>query len=467
MNKSISTKIFAYFMGVIILVLAIIWFGIKFYIKDYYYGEKILNMQQTIEDINILFREKGYVPSVLEDLEYIGYQFGGKISLYDGNNVLTIINKNVDYHQGRIVDEIQFRNVVAYILETDYPVKGTKWLIYGEALEDDKLAVLEIPIESIESTLLFVGKFFGYLVWISIVIAGVFSVFLSKSISRPVAQINEIAKEMGRLNFNVKYLGTRSDEIGQLGITLNEISGHLENTIEKLQLELEKEKQLDILRKSFVAQVSHELQTPLTVINGYIEALEDGMADTEEERKRYYDIIEDEASKISKMVRELLDLSQLEAGTFKMQKEEVLLQELLEDISEKYKRIAVSKGIIWNFKSDLSEEILELDPIRIEQAISNIIGNAFKHTIEGGNIWFAAEKNEQAIYLSIENEGEGILAEDLDYIWESFYKGKNKTEKNGTGLGLAIAANIFKYHKIEYRAFNTDKGVAFELAFPK
>ncbi|PKM49458.1 MAG: hypothetical protein CVV02_16075 [Firmicutes bacterium HGW-Firmicutes-7] len=466
MKRSIKLKIVTYFMAVVIIVLLVIWVGIKVYIKDYYYGEKIEVMKDTVDNLNEILPRSGYSAFVLQDLEYIGYKFGGKISIYDGNSIITILNRNIDYPEGKIIQEIAHKDDVAYILETDYPVKGTKWLLYGEKLKNNQFAMLEIPIESIENTLEIVEKFFSYLVWISIVIAGVFSIILSRNISKPVSELNQIAKEMGKLNFNRKYNGKRKDEIGQLGGTLNEIATRLEKTIYELQLELDKEKQLDILRKSFVAQVSHELQTPLSVINGYIEALEDGLVDTDDERQYYYEIIEDETSKMSKMVKELLDLSQLEAGNFKMKKEAIDITSLLEEIAYKYEKIASAKNIIWTYNIMNETITIEVDPIRIEQAITNIINNAFKHTTMNNKITVCSEKKDNKLFITIDNQGEQIPENQLEHIWESFYKGNTSINKGGTGLGLAIASNIFKYHKMSYRAYNTKDGVAFEIAIP-
>lgn len=463
MRKSIKVKVLAYFLGVVIIVLAVIWVGIKFYIKEYYYGQKIEVMHRTINSINESYEQEDSYDDFIEELEYIGYRFGGKISIFDDNSVVTVMTKSLVHLQGKLIKEISHKDSVAYIYETNYPTKGTQWLLYGESLESGKFAILEVPIESIENTLEIVEQFFSYLVLISIIVAGLFSIILSRNISGPVTQLNQIAKEMGQLNFNTKYLGKRKDEIGQLGQTLNDLTTRLEITIFELQYELDKEKQLDVLRKSFVAQVSHELQTPLSVINGYIEALEDGLVDTDDEKQYYYEIIEDETSKMSKMVRELLDLSQLEAGTFKMQKEEVDITSLLDVISLRYEKIALAKEIEWVYKGHKETILMMADPVRIEQALTNIVNNAFKHTEPFHKIMVSSVLRNGKLLITFENEGEEIPEEQLGQIWESFYKGKTSAGKQGTGLGLAIAANIFRYHAIEYRAYNTGRGVSFEL----
>lgn len=464
MKKSINAKILEYFLAVVVLVLAIMWVGINFYIKSYYYGQKIEMMQETVHDVAQSLAA-GDQLEVLDALEYIGYKFGGKISIYDDNSLITIQNNQVGYQKGNIIQKIKHNGVTAYIYTSDFPVKGTKWLMYMEEMADGKMAMLEIPIESIDNTLEIVKQFFTYLVAISIIIAAVFSVVLSRSISKPVTKLNQIAKEMGKLNFQLKYTGKSQDEIGQLGQTLNELTQRLEETINQLKRELDKEKQLDVLRKSFVAQVSHELQTPLSVINGYIEALMDGLVETDDECQYYYEIIEDETAKMSKMVRALLDLSQLETGTFRMEMEKTDLTALIDTIATKYEKMANQREIDWSYSGFGDEVWITADPVKLEQGITNIINNAFKHTAKGDSIYIITEKSDNRLKLTVENDGQQISEEELGYIWESFYKGRTGEDKQGTGLGLAIAANIFKYHHIDYRAYNTQKGVAFELIF--
>lgn len=462
--KSIKTKFFAYFIGVVTLVVLIIWVGINFYIEDFYYGQKVEAMKKTIKTVENTFKISSNEYEALVNLEYLGYNFEGKISIYDDKNVIVIADDNsLQYSRGKIVNKVSHKGTTAYIYETSYPVTGAKWLMYAEELYNGKVALLQIPIEAIDTSIDVIRTFFKYLVIISIIIALVFAYFLSNNITKPLTELSQIAKEMGKLNFNKKYNSKRKDEIGELGETLNNITTKLETTIHDLQHELNKEKQLDTLRKKFVAQVSHELQTPLSIINGYVEALEDGLVETEAEKQYYYNIIRDESDKISKMVKDLLDLSQLESGTFMMEKDIVDISNLLELLAQKYEKIVSSKHILWKFKG-LEESIyIKGDSLRLEQAFSNILNNALKHTSSNGYISIDLEEQASNIKLIIENQGDKIPKEELSLIWESFYKGKTSEKKAGTGLGLAIASYIFKYHNIEYRAYNTNSGVAFEF----
>jgi signal transduction histidine kinase len=463
MNKSIATKIFVYSIGIEIIVLGIFWIGITFFIDDFYYGNKISKMEVIVDEINEIYNSSDETLQDNEHFEYIGYSFEGKLSIYSDTDFMTVIESDLFNRKGILEEEIEHGDTKAYICEYSNLLQRGKWLIYGAELDNGYIAILEIPIETINETIEAIQSFLFYLLIIAVVIASLFSVLLARNISKPVKELNKIAKEMGKLNFKEKYTGKRQDEIGQLGYTLNDITLKLETTINDLQHELAKEKQLDILRKRFVAQVSHELQTPLSVINGYIEALQDGIVTENEERDYYYEVINDETSKMSIMVRELLDLSQLESGTFKMNKEKIDIICLLDDISYKFEKMASAKNIIWQYKSIEDAQIIIADELRLEQAITNIINNAFKHTDQGGKITFTITNQNDTLKIMIENEGEKIPSEQLQYIWESFYKAKTSDKKQGTGLGLAIAANIFKHHGFKYFAYNTNNGVGFEI----
>jgi signal transduction histidine kinase len=462
--KSIKMKFFAYFIGIVTLVFLIFWFGVNFYIEGYYYGQKVNEMRKTIKIVENTFKVSGSEYDALTNLEYLGYNFEGKISIHDDNSVIVITDdNNLQYARGKIVKRVSYKGTTAYIYETSYPVSGAKWLMYAEELYNGKIALLQIPIEAIDTTLNIIRTFFKYLAIISVILAIIFALFLSNNITKPVTQLNQVAKEMGKLNFDKKYTGKRRDEIGQLGQTLNSITIKLEKTINDLQYELNKEKQLDVLRKKFVAQVSHELQTPLSIINGYIEALEDNVVESEEERQDYYNIIQDETGKMSKMVKDLLDLSQLEAGTFKINKEEVDISNIIDLLANKYDKLTKSRNIIYNYIGLKDSNYIMGDSLRLEQAFSNILGNALKHTKENGNIIFKGIKLDDKIKITIENEGTHIPESEISLIWESFYKAKTSEKKDGTGLGLAIASYIFKYHNIDYRVYNTKLGVCFEF----
>jgi len=452
-----------------LLVLLIIFLGINFYISTYYYGSKVDDMIEIADSIETAYEESDNTIGLSLSIDYIAYIFGGEINIYEeGVTVDMLIQDGFFYKKGTIVKEINHSNVTAYICDNKMGGQNGLWLMYGQELSNGKIVILGIPVEAIDNTVNAIKSFFVIIGLLTTFISAIFAFVLARSMSRPITKLNDIAKEMGKLNFKAKYIGDRKDEIGELGYTLNELTTYLEKTINDLKHELSKEKHLDVLRKRFVGQVSHELQTPLSVINGYIEALSDGVVDNEDEIKEYYSIIEEEAFKMSKMIKELLDLSQLESGNFNMKKDNFDIGALLDSIHNTHRFIAENKGINWLYEPLKEKYIVCGDEGRLEQAFRNIVHNAFKHTPVGGTIQIIAKPipNQDKFRITFQNNGDPIPEDQLGYIWESFYKAKTSDKKQGTGLGLAIAANIFNYHEITYSASNTEDGVAFEIVIP-
>lgn len=445
-------------MGLVFIV------GMNRFIDGYYYGKKIETMNRIISDIDKMYKVSSSEDEALMNIEYMGYHFEGKISIFDRNTKKVIFDsKRYQYTEGIILQELSHGEHTAYIYETEYPVKGARWLIYIDQLENGKIAVLQIPVVAIDEAISVLNVFFNYLMMVALTIAVILAFILSKNISSPICQLRKVADSIEKLDFDVKYEGKRADEIGQLGTRLNQISDTLQKNICDLHRELEKEKNIDRMRRRFVAQVSHELQTPITIISSYMEALSDGIVE-EEEIPGYYKVIEDESEKMSKIIKDLLQLSQLEAGTFHFKMESFDLVELLRRILDRYQIMAEQKGI--EFRSDLATiQTMEFygDPLRLEQGVTNILSNGLKHS-DG---YLAVDLTEEIdrIILSIENSGEMIDNHDLDHIFESFYKGKTSLKKEGTGLGLSIASKIFNRHNIVYKVSNTEQGVVFQMIF--
>lgn len=216
-----------------------------------------------------------------------------------------------------------------------------------------------------------------------------------------------------------------------------------------MQVELKKEKDLDQLRRRFVAQVSHELKTPISVITSYLDALVDGMIEDKEVEDAYH-LLLDESDKMSQIISDLLDLSQLESGQMKVKKEGLHLDKLVEKIVHKHQQIIKKQGLVLDIIA-LDPLVVNGDQLRLEQAIGNLFSNAIKHAATC--IEVNLKQEDTGFSLHIINNGHLIEERDLDHIWESFYKGRNP-EIQGTGLGLAIASHIFDLHKMTYEARN-------------
>ncbi len=462
--KSLKVRVLLSFVAAFSALALIFSLGLNTYIESRYYHQKIDKMIQTGNQIRMQLQMANTDSEIKEGLDYLGYQFEGRITLVDITADRALIlykNQRYIYNQGTTVREIRYGDQTAVVIRTNYPVANSLWLGYLSQIDETRFAWLEIPVITIDETL----EVFRSYIWkglaLGFAVSLVVAYWLARSITDPVAQLSQLAGKIGRLEFDAVYTGRRTDEIGQLGATLNEITQILKKTISDLTAELSKKQQLEKLRKRFVAQVSHELQTPISVISSYAEALSDGLAEPPEEAE-YYEIILDECQKMSKVVKELLDLSGLESGLTEYKKEEIDLAGLVGELVKKQE---------WIVKAEDKEISLQLAPVslwgdafRLEQAISNILSNSIKHAARRIDVNLTRTA-EEAVLL-VRNDGALIEPADLPYIWDSFYKGKDK--KSGTGLGLAIASEIFKAQQVKYRVYNDDinKEVVYELIFP-
>jgi two-component system, OmpR family, sensor histidine kinase ResE len=211
------------------------------------------------------------------------------------------------------------------------------------------------------------------------------------------------------------------------------------------------ERQLDKLRKDFIANVSHELRTPISMLQGYSEAIVDDIAETKEEKNELARIIHDESLRIGRLVNELLDLARMEAGHIQLNIEEVNLEHFLNKIFKKFSGVANDKVIHLEKHYDFTDNTALFDPDRIEQVLTNLIDNAIRHTNEHGKVELLVETEKDRIQFSVKDTGSGIVEEDLPFVFERFYKADKsrakKTDGTGTGLGLSIAKNIVEAHK--------------------
>ena len=464
--KSLKIRVLLSFVATFSALALIFSLGLNTYIERRYYQQKIDKMIQTSSQIRMQLQMTDRESEIKESLDYLGYQFEGRITLLNVTEDRALIvykDKRYVYNLGTTVRELRYGDETAVILRTNYPVANSLWLGYLSRIDDTHFAWLEIPVMTIDETLdvfrayIWKGLALGFLLSLAV------AYWLARSITDPVIQLKQLAEKIGRLEFDTVYEGQRTDEIGQLGVTLNEITQILKKTINDLTTQLSQKQQLEKLRKRFVAQVSHELQTPISVISSYTEALSDGLVEVSEQAE-YYGVILDECQKMSKIVKELLDLSGLESGLTVYKKEKIDLAGLLSELVKKQE---------WIVKAEGKEMELQLTPVslcgdafRLEQAIRNILSNSIKHAEH----WIRLKLTRTATeaYLIVRNDGPLIDPADLPYIWDSFYKGKGKGKKAGTGLGLAIASEIFKAQQVKYRVYNDDinKEVIYELIFP-
>lgn len=296
----------------------------------------------------------------------------------------------------------------------------------------------------------------------------------SSMIAKPLVKINKVATKMANLDFSEKCDITSKDEIGNVAASLNFLSENLDNALTslrkanaKLEEDIEKERNLEKMRKEFIASVSHELKTPITLIDGYAVGLKDNIFEGED-KDFYLDIIIDETRKMENLVSDMLDLSQLESGNFKLLKEEFVITDLIKNTIKKY------ENVIKNKSADIELKLIDnvrvnADRNRMDQVITNFITNALRHVDENGTIIVSMEDKEDKISIEVENTGTKIPEEEFEKIWDKFYKiDKSRNRKaGGTGIGLSIVKNILSLHGYDFGVKNTKLGVKFYFMVPK
>lgn len=308
---------------------------------------------------------------------------------------------------------------------------------------------------------------------VTLAVAGVVASFISKKFTNPILQLNDIANKMAKLDFSPKYRVTDTeDEINELGRSINTMSDKLETTIKQLQksnIELEKDieekSKIDDMRKQFISDVSHELKTPIALIQGYAEGLIENVSTDEESRRFYAEVILDETNKMDRLVKQLLELMKLEYGKKEFNNEKFDINELINEVIRKCEVMLQKNNIQVEFESKKPIYVWA-DEFYIEQVVTNYFTNAIKHTEEIGNnkkIKITVKQLNDKMRITVFNTGKTIPEEDLTRIWGRFYKvdSSRNRQDGGTGIGLALVKAIMNNYQNEYGVNNKKDGVEF------
>ncbi|MDE6620597.1 MAG: HAMP domain-containing histidine kinase [Lachnospiraceae bacterium] len=351
---------------------------------------------------------------------------------------------------------------------------STEYLEMWGLLGNGNLFLIRSPIESIRDSVKLSNRFLAYVGFVTTVISAVLIWFVTTRITKPIMELKNISEEMTKLRFETKYESRGRNEIDLLGEHINELSSTLEKTISELKTannelmrDIEKKEQIDEMRKEFLSNVSHELKTPIALIQGYAEGLREGINDNDAESKDFYcDVIMDEAGKMNTMVRKLLDLNQLEFGN------DIVTMERF-DITALIRNFIASAEILIS-QNEVHVSIDEHVPIYVwadefktEEIVRNFFSNAMNH-VDGAKIIeikyrLIEEEYANKVRVSVFNTGEPIPEESLPHIWEKFYKvDKARTrEYGGSGVGLSIVKAIMESMNQRYGVINYTNGVEF------
>ena len=336
---------------------------------------------------------------------------------------------------------------------------------------------LRLAISPIEESVRISNTFLSIIGILIIIISGLIILIVSKKFMEPIEELEIIARKMANLDFSAKYKVTdRNDEINKLGKSMNLMSMQLEKTIKKLQatnIELEKDieqkSKIDEMRKQFISDVSHELKTPIALIQGYAEGLQENINSDEESRRFYTEVIIDEANKMDNLVKNLLELMKLEYCKREFHNAEFNIVELINEVIRKSKLLLDEANVKVEF-DDSKKYVVNADAFYIEQVITNYLTNAIKNVREVNGekyikIILQTNKESNKTRISVFNTGKNIPLEDLNRIWNRFYKrdtSRNR-EQGGTGIGLAFVKAIMNNYDNRYGVENKENGVEFYI----
>lgn len=373
-----------------------------------------------------------------------------------------------NYQRNVDVIEEKAENGVVFQIQQDVNT-GTQYLSCVSSLDNAQLVEAFTPRSTIEINASIADSLVWKLATVVLIFAFVSVFWYSRKITNPIIDMNRVTKQMVNMDFSRKCTVTRKDELGELGKSINHLSDTLDHTLqdlkeknERLKNDIEWERRQEQVRKEFISNVSHELKTPIAIIQGYAEGLEMGVADDPDSVSEYCKIIMDETSRMNDIVVELLELSKYEQGAYPLHNERFSVYDFANNMLNSMKVLFEDKGI--TAENSLDPALIGYGDItKLEMVLSNYLGNAISHIKAPYRICISGEKIANAIRVYVFNSGDAIAEEDMDKIWNSFYradKSHNRSE-NRYGLGLSIVRAIQNMHHMKYGVENVDGGVRF------
>lgn len=483
--KSVRFKLFSTMCLVIAVIVLCLIAANNIVLETFYIYSKTNTVKTVYQRINNYYKYNEDGDGIEEELKRIAFNNNFDIYIKTEQNIL-IFSTDRDFYNmlNRLnsINEAKKVNGKNIYEDENMTIKrindindNLSYLLLSGTLSNGYSLYIRIPVVPIEESVQISNKALIFIGAVTIVISAFIASYVSKKFTDPILQLNDIANKMAKLDFSKKYrISDTEDEINELGKSINTMSDKLEKTINQLRdnnIELEKDieekSKIDDMRKQFISDVSHELKTPIALIQGYAEGLIENVNTDEESKKFYAEVILDESNKMDKLVKQLLELMKLEYGKGEFNNETIDIVELANEVIRKCKVMIEEKQI--KIKFNVKEPILvEADEFYIEQVITNYLTNAIKHckNRNGKNeIEVKIEKNtvNNKIRFSVFNTGENIKEEDIDRIWGRFYKvdSSRNREDGGSGIGLALVKAIMNNYQNDYGVINKNDGVEF------
>ena len=355
------------------------------------------------------------------------------------------------------------------LMRSQDPWNQSEYIEMWGQLDDNVNFLIRSPVESIRESVALSNRFLIYVGMGTLIICMGLVWYFSRRITKPIQELAELSDRMANLDFEAKYTSGGKNEIGELGDNFNRMSQKLEKAISELkqannslQQDIEQKEKMEQMRTEFMGNVSHELKTPIALIQGYAEGLKEGVNDDPESRDFYCDVIMDEAGKMNRMVKNLMTLNQLEFGNDKVEFERFNLTELIGGVLQSMDILSQQKDVKLIFREENPVYVWG-DEFKIEQVVRNYVSNAYNHVNEEKIIEVKILREDGLAKVTVFNTGKPIPEEDVPRIWDKFFKvdKAHTREYGGNGIGLSIVKAIMESMHQQYGVKNYDNGVEF------
>lgn len=476
-NYSIKAQLMLVMLGHVVLIFIMVQLLLHGFLGRYYQHEKTNTLTAVYNSIN-------HMTDTSHDFSYELMQMAeeGNIEVLITNAEFKPVNSTsadpsylsarlFGYYTGLFNETFEITKKTAdYRIQTSTEGRiGLNYLEMWGKLDNGDWFLLRTPLESITTAVSLTSNLLLLICLPVLIISLVFIVIIAECMAQPITQLTVLSKRMAKLDFSARYNGSTINEIQVLGENFNAMSEELQKAIaelksanNELQRDNERKAEIDEMRKEFLNNVSHELKTPIALIQSYAEGLVDGIAEDEDSRNFYCDVIVDEATKMNALVKKLLTLNQLEFGQDTVQMACFDLTSLIANVIEKMKLMAADKGAEISFPHNKTIWVWG-DDFKIEEVVTNFLSNAINHVDYDKKIEISLLEDNGIVKTTVFNTGNPIPTDDLGRIWEKFYKvdKAHTREYGGSGIGLSIVKVIIDGHNQTCGVRNYDNGVAF------
>ncbi len=486
MKQSFRRQLTIIFTAVMAGTLMLMFFCGAVFLESYYIADKKDQIKDAYIKFNTAagegmldsetFQEDLQSSSMTENISFLVMKTDGRLRAYSTRNSDQMYFQLWDYLLDRESVEMQRvleRNENYVLRQSLEGMTGMEYLEMIGVLDNGDYFIMKTPLESIRDSVLIANRFYTVIGAAAIIFSGIVIYLFSRKVTKPVMELADISKRMTDLDFEAKYESKGENEIDVLGEHMNQLSEALEKTISELKTannelrrDIEQKEKIDEMRKEFLANVSHELKTPLALIQGYAEGLKDGINDDPESQEYYCDVIVDEAQKMNTMVRKLLTLNEVEFGQENISMERFNVAELIDGVAQSCSILIQQKEgkLRLNVQNPL---YVWSDELKIEEVLTNYISNACNHLDGERVIEIKAVQLEEKVRISVFNTGKQIPEEDKERIWDKFYKvdKAHSREYGGSGIGLSIVKAIMDSVNGTCGVNNYANGVEFWVEF--